>query len=167
VARSDSAPLCGDSISRLLSQAKSYRTKLLGVSNQLQSRTSRHTTTVHAAILLQYKILNQRVDLRYIQAGVFSDNMPTVAWSKRMADKFQSLTAGRLLRGLAAMQCATRAGPLTVASISGKTNNMANIASCSFNTASFVPDATFLTHFNTRFPLPQNYPGNLCTLRAR
>jgi hypothetical protein len=117
-----------------------------------------------AAVLLQYMILNQRVDLRYIRAGVFSDNTPTVAWSKRMADKSQSLTAGRLLRGLAAMQRATRAGPLTVASISGKTNDMADVASRSFNTASLVPNAAFLTHFNTRFPLPQQLSWQLVPL---
>ena len=64
-----------------------------------------------AAVLMHYMILQQHVNLRYVRAGVFSDNTPTVAWSKRMADKSQSYTAGRLLRGLAAMQRATRAGP--------------------------------------------------------
>jgi hypothetical protein len=73
-----------------------------------------------AAVLMQYMILQQHVDLRYVQASVFSDNTPTVARFKRMADKSQYLTAGRLLRGLAAIQRSTRAGPLTVASIAGK-----------------------------------------------
>ena len=117
-----------------------------------------------AAVLLHYMVLQQQVDLRYIRAGAFSDNTPTVAWSKRMADKSQSPTAGRLLRGLAAMQRATRAGPLTVASIAGKKNDMADVASRSFNTASLVSDAPFLTHFNTRFPLPQNASWKLVPL---
>jgi hypothetical protein len=117
-----------------------------------------------AAVLLQYMVLNQRVDLRYVRAGVFSDNTPTVAWSKRMADKSQSLTAGRLLRSLAAVQRATSAGPLTVASISGITNDMADVSSRSFNTASLMSDAAFLTHFNTRFPLPQKISWQLVHL---
>jgi hypothetical protein len=117
-----------------------------------------------AAVLMHYMILQQQVDLRYVRAGVFSDNTPTVAWSKRMADKSQSYTAGRLLRGLAAMQRATRAGPLTVASIAGKTNDMADIASRSYNTAAIVPDSPFLTHFDSRFPLPQDLSWQLVHL---
>ena len=108
-----------------------------------------------AAVLMHYMILQQQIDLRYVRAGVFSDNTPTVAWSKRMADKSQSPTAGRLLRGLAAMQRATRAGPFTVASIAGKSNDMADIASRSYNTAAIVPNSPLLTHFNSHFPLPQ------------
>jgi hypothetical protein len=117
-----------------------------------------------AAVLLHYMVLQQQVELRYVRAGVFSDNTPTVAWSKRMADKSQSLTAGRLLRGLAAMQRATSAGPLTVASIAGKKNDMADVASRSFNSASITPDIPFLTHFNTRFPLPQKLSWQLVPL---
>jgi hypothetical protein len=81
-----------------------------------------------------------------------------------MADKLQYFTAGRLLRGLAAMQRATRAGPITVASIAGKTNDMADIASRSYNNAAIVPDSPFLTHFNTRFPLPQRTSWKLVHL---
>jgi hypothetical protein len=117
-----------------------------------------------AAVLMHYMILQQQVDIRYVRAGVFSDNTPTVAWSKRMADKSQSPTAGRLLRGLAAMQRATRAGPLTVASIAGKSNDMADVASRSYNTAAIVPDSPFLTHFNSLFPLPQKLSWQLVHL---
>ena len=117
-----------------------------------------------AAVLMHYMILQQHVNLRYVRAGVFSDNTPTVAWSKRMADKSQYPTAGRLLRGLAAMQRATRAGPLTVASVAGKTNDMADVSSRSYNTAALVPDSPFLTHFNTRFPLPQSLSWKLAHL---
>jgi hypothetical protein len=59
------------------------------------------------------------------------------------------------------MQQATSAGPLTVASIAGKKNDMANVASRSFNTDALVSDASFLTHFNTRFPLPYNLSWKL------
>jgi hypothetical protein len=108
-----------------------------------------------AAVLLHYMVLQQQIDLRYVRAGVFSDNTPTVSWTKRMADKSQSLTAGRLLRGLAAIQRSTKAGPLTVASIAGKTNTMADVASRSFNHPTLLSDNSFLTHFNHQFPLPQ------------
>jgi hypothetical protein len=142
----------------------------LAVSSQVVSDKNLHGRLTNsdlemAAVLMQYMILQQHVDLQYVRAGVFSDNTPTVAWSKRMADKSQYPTAGRLLRGLAAIQRSTRAGPLTVASIAGKTNDMADLASPSYNTAALVPDSPFLTHFNARFPSPRIYLGNLCTLR--
>jgi hypothetical protein len=86
-----------------------------------------------AAVLLHYMVLQQEVDMRFKRAGVLSDNTPTVAWTKRMADKSQSPTAGRLLRGLAAMQRETQSGPLTVASIAGRDNQMADVAFCSFH----------------------------------
>jgi hypothetical protein len=141
----------------------------LAISSQVVSDTNPRGNLTNsdlemAAVLLHYMVLQQEVDLRYVRAGVFSDNTPTVAWSKRMADKSQSLTAGRLLRGLAAMQRATSAGPLTVASIPGKQNDMADVASRSFNTDTLIPDAPFLTHFNTRFPLPQDLSWKLVHL---
>jgi hypothetical protein len=72
-----------------------------------------------AAVLLHYMVLQKEVEMQFARAGVLSDNTPTVAWTTRMADKSQSPTAGRLLRGLAAIQRASQAGPLTVASIAG------------------------------------------------
>jgi hypothetical protein len=50
-----------------------------------------------AAVLLHYMVLQQKVDLQFVRAGVWSDNTPTVAWTKRMADCSQAPTAGRLL----------------------------------------------------------------------
>jgi hypothetical protein len=67
-----------------------------------------------AAVLLHYMVLQQEVDMQFKRVGVLSDNRPTVAWTKRMADKSQSPTAGQLLRGLAAIQRETQSGPLTV-----------------------------------------------------
>jgi hypothetical protein len=49
-----------------------------------------------------------------------------------------------------------RAGPLTIASIAGKSNDMADIACRSYNTAAIVPNSPFLTHFKSHFPLPQD-----------
>jgi hypothetical protein len=53
---------------------------------------------------------------------------------------------------------------LTVASIAGKQNDMADVASQSFNNAALLPDIPFLTHFNTRFPLPQALSWKLVPL---
>jgi hypothetical protein len=111
-----------------------------------------------AAALLHYMVLQTAVDLRFKRAGTLSDNTPTVAWAKRMADKSQSPTAGRLLRGMAAVQRASQAGPYTVASVAGVDNEMADVASRSFHPTKgpdLTCDQVFLTHFNTRFPLPQ------------
>jgi len=93
--------------------------------------------------------------MQFARAGVLSDNTPTVAWTTRMADKSQSPTAGRLLRGLAAIQRASQAGPLTVASIAGIENSMADVASRSFG-QNRVPDSCFLSQFTNSFPLPQH-----------
>ncbi len=107
-----------------------------------------------AAVLLQHMVLHQEVDLRFVQAGMLSDNTPTMAWTARMTNKSNSPTAGQLLRGLAAIQRASQAGPLTVASIAGVENSMADVASRSFG-QSRVPDASFLKQFTHTFPLPQ------------
>jgi hypothetical protein len=114
-----------------------------------------------AAVLLHYMVLEQAVDLRYIRTGVWSDNTPTVAWTKRMADHSQAPTAGRLLRGLAAFQRAVQAGPLTIGSIPGKDNDMADVASRSFN---ITCASSFLTFFTNRFPLPQHQSWRLVHL---
>jgi hypothetical protein len=116
-----------------------------------------------AAVLLHYMVLQQEVDLRFVRTGIWSDNTPTVAWTSRMADRSQAPTAGRLLRGLAAFQRATQAGPLTIGPIAGVKNDMADLASRSFNDH-LSCDRAFLTHFNTRFPLPQKQSWRLARL---
>jgi hypothetical protein len=107
-----------------------------------------------AAVLLHNMVLHQEVDMQFAQAGALLDNMPTVSWTTKMADKSQSPTAGRLLQGLAPIQRASQAGPLMVASIAGIENSMADVASPSFG-QNRVPDALFLSQFTHTFPLPQ------------
>ncbi len=114
-----------------------------------------------AAVLLHYMVLQERTDMKHKRAGTFSDNTPTVSWSTRMADKSKSPTAGRLLRGLAAIQRATQAGPYTVASVAGKKNQMADVASRSFH---ILDDGAFLTLFQTTFPLPQQQSWTIAPL---
>jgi hypothetical protein len=133
------------------------------VSNQNPRGTLTNSDLEMAAVLLHYMALQQEVDLRYVQAGVWSDNTPTVAWTKRMADHSQAPTAGRLLCGLAAFQRAVQAGPLTIGSIAGTDNDMANVASRSFHIAC---DVAFLTHFMNRLPLPCWVAGG-CSCNSR
>jgi hypothetical protein len=99
-----------------------------------------------AAVLLHYMVLQQFVNLQYIRTSIWSDNTPTVAWTKRMADHSQAPTAGWLLCGLAAVQRSVQAGPLTLGSIAGIDNDMANVASRSFD---IQCDTAFLAHFTT------------------
>jgi hypothetical protein len=81
-----------------------------------------------------------------------------------MANHSQAPTAGQLLRGLAAFQCSVQAGPCTIGSIAGKANDMADIASRSF---SITCNTAFLTHFNHRFPLPQQQFWQLVPLMPK
>jgi hypothetical protein len=105
-----------------------------------------------AAVLLHYMVLQQEVDLRYKRTGTWSDSTPMVAWTTRMADRSQGPnTAGRLLHSLAAIQRSLHAGPLTLGSIAGIKNDMADVASRSFD---ILCNTAFLTFFTSRFPLP-------------
>jgi hypothetical protein len=106
-------------------------------------------------------VLQQVTTMRHKQAGTFSDNTPTVSWSTRMADRSNGPTAGHLLRGLAAIQRATQAGPYTVASVAGKKNQMADVASRSFHISD---DQCFLTFFDASFPLPQQQSWRIVQL---
>jgi hypothetical protein len=106
------------------------------------------------AVLIHYMVVHQEVDMQFSLARVLSDNMPRVAWTTYMANKSQSPTAGHLLQGLAAIQQASQAGPLIVASIAVVENCMADNASRSFG-QSCVPNAWFLTQFTHTYPLLQ------------
>jgi hypothetical protein len=105
-----------------------------------------------AALLLQYMVLHQEVEMWFARAGVLSNNTPTVAWTARMANKSNAPTAGQLLRGLAAIQRASQTGLLKVAFIAGVKNSMADVASHSFG-QNRVPNAVFLQHFTNLFSL--------------
>jgi hypothetical protein len=127
------------------------------ITKQVISNTNPRDTLTNsdlemAAVLLHYMVLQQKVHLKFVGAGVWSDNTPTVAWAKQMADRSQAPTAGRLLRGLTAFQPSVQAGPFTIGSIAGKANDMVDIASRTF---SITCNTAFLTHFNHHFPLPR------------
>ena len=109
-----------------------------------------------AGLVLHYCALENATDLRHKRVGIHSDNTPTVYWAKRMADRSQSATSGRLLRGFAMRQRSLHSGPPTVAPIAGDENGMADKASRIFNSP-FPPltDSQFIAYFNATFPLPQ------------
>ena len=112
-----------------------------------------------AGVLLHYCVLESVVgseNMKHTRAGIFCDNTPAVYWTKRMADRSQSLTSGRLLRGLAMRQRTNRSGPTTVAHEAGETNKMADVASRVFNTEfADYDDSQFKNYFQSLFPLPQ------------
>ena len=70
-----------------------------------------------SAVLLQYMGLPKEVDVKFYRAGVLLDNKLSVVWPTPMANKAQSHTSGRLLRGLKYTKRASQEGNLTVASI--------------------------------------------------
>jgi hypothetical protein len=111
-----------------------------------------------AGVLLHYSVLEDVLgnQLRHSRVGIFCDNTPAVYWTARMADKSQSATSGRLLRGLAMRQRSNQSGPTTVAHVAGDDNTLADVASRIYNTEfADLNDNDFLTHFQKRFPLPQ------------
>jgi hypothetical protein len=71
------------------------------ITNQLISNTSPRGSLTNsclkmATVLLHYMALQQEVGLRLIRTCVWSDNTPTVTWTKRMADHSQAPTSERL-----------------------------------------------------------------------
>ena len=100
-----------------------------------------------SAVLIQYMVLQKEEDIKFSHASGLLYNTPTVEWLKRMPDKAQSHTSGSLLWGLASTQRSPQAGPITLASIAGVENSMANI--------SRVSGTLFLSHFSNTFPLSQ------------
>jgi len=109
-----------------------------------------------AGLVLHYCALETATNLMHKRVGIYSDNTPTVYWAKRMADRSQSATSGRLLRGLAMRQRSLHSGPSTVAPIAGDKNGMADEASRIFNSPfPHLSDSQFLPYFNKTFPLPQ------------
>jgi hypothetical protein len=129
------------------------------ISNSNPTGTLTNSDLEMAAVLLHYMVLQQCTPMKHKRAGTFSDNTPTVAWSTQMADWSQLPTAGRLLRGLAAIQRETQAGPYTMVSVAGKKNQMADMASRSFH---LDDDLLFLTHFHHSFPFPQQQSWKNC-----
>ena len=121
-----------------------------------------------AGVLLEWLALERiGVRLRHEHVGVYCDNTPTVAWSKKLSST-KSKVAARLLMALAMRQRVTRSSPLLTVSIAGKENNMADVASRSFRkceiAAYSLTDESFLPTFAKHYPPPQGQEWEEITL---
>jgi len=112
-------------------------------------------------LLLQWLVLERIADLQHAHVACWCDNTPTVAWATRLLST-KATNAARILRILALRMLDCQASPITTQHIAGELNTMADFASRSFNTQ--PEKRTFLTEFESRFPLPQNASWNLCCL---
>jgi hypothetical protein len=125
-----------------------------------------------AGVLLQEAVLEATIGpsaMIATQTAIACDNSPAVAWTSRMASRSASPVSYRLLRGLAMRQRLTCSAPPAVFHIAGVQNTMADVASRAVKgvatpfhlldkSPSVMCPETFLTHFNSTYPLPQTLP---------
>jgi hypothetical protein len=111
-----------------------------------------------AAMVLHYLVLEHLACLKHVHVAAWCDNTPTVSWTNKLSSS-KSLVAGRLTRALALRIHTNQASPLISVSIAGVNNEMADVASRTFNKKSATPttfqysDAEFLQFFSSTFPL--------------
>ena len=95
-------------------------------------------------------------NLQERRVALFSDNDPTVRWTKRMASR-HSRVAAQLIRAITLRMKVRRACPITPVHIPGVENSMTDIPSRSFGSVAewhCKTNTELLTLFNSRFPLP-------------
>jgi hypothetical protein len=118
---------------------------------------------LHEAVLESH--IGNAMEAAHLVIGC--DNSPAVSWTTRMASRSASPIAYRLLRGLAMRQRVTRSAPPTVYHVAGINNILADVASrpikglaSHFHLMEQSPlcPETFLTFFNSAYPLPQKQP---------
>jgi hypothetical protein len=122
-----------------------------------------------AALVLLFLVIETVVgDLQDKHVALYSDNSPSVHWIQRLAAR-SSPAAMQLIRALALRLHTTRASPLTTLHIAGRSNAMTDVPSRSFGSEAkwhCPSDDTFLTLFNTLFPLPKQNSWNLFRLSS-
>jgi hypothetical protein len=110
-----------------------------------------------AALLLLFLVIEGVVgDIANAHVALYSDNSPSVHWVQRLAVK-SSTVAMQLIQALALRIQVTKASPLTTLHISGGENAMTDIPSRSFGSTArwnCPCDTSFLTLYNSTFPLP-------------
>jgi hypothetical protein len=125
-----------------------------------------------AGVLLQEAVLEATIGpsaMIATQTAIGCDNSPADACTYGMASRSASPVSYQLLRGLAMRQRLTRSAPPAVFHIAGVQNTMADVASRAvkkvatpFHLLDKSPSAmcpeTFLTLFNSTYPLPQTLP---------
>jgi hypothetical protein len=90
------------------------------------------------------------------RVALYSDNTPTVGWTKRLASR-KSLVAEHFVQALALRIKTNKTCPLTTLHIEGKLNSISDVPSRSFGSTPAwhcTSDESFLTLFNSLFPLP-------------
>jgi hypothetical protein len=146
------------------------------VTNNVVSDSNPHGTITNsdlemAGVLLQESVLEAAIgaNMRGSQTAIGCDNSPAVAWTTRMATRSTSPISFRLLKGLAMRQRVTRSSPPAVYHVAGVRNTLADVASrpvpgvaSHFHLLETLPSAmcpdTFLTIFDSLYPLPQKRP---------
>jgi hypothetical protein len=128
-----------------------------------------------AAILLHHLVLEQTMAMRHVKTVTFSDNLPAVAWVSKMTTKAESAVSYNLLRGIAMRQQVTGSVKPEVQHVEHDYNVPADTASRrvtgTTGTESYmnepstglssVSDVHFVSYFNSRFPLSQNFSWQL------
>ena len=128
-----------------------------------------------AGVLLHHLVLETIIRTKHCHSATLCDNTPSVAWVTRMAAKSSSPVAHRLLRGLALRQRLNKTALPMIDFIAGLDNIWADEASRiaariklrpgsnlpSVSRVAPITDPEFLTHFNSKFPLPQNLSWRL------
>ena len=110
-----------------------------------------------AGVILEWLVLECLVkDLVFRSLGINCDNSTSVTWLTKMRTA-KSKIAARLLRFLSMRMHRRRTAPLLTIGIAGLDNDMADISSRSFKKGyALKPNISLQSHFNSKFPLPQN-----------
>ena len=90
------------------------------------------------------------------RVALFSENSPAVGWTKRLASR-KSLVIEQFVQALALWIKTNKTCPLTTLHIEGKRNSISDVPSRSFGSTPAwhcTSDESFLTLFNSLFPLP-------------
>jgi len=102
----------------------------------IKQKPSRKITNLDlemAGLLMHWLVLENIADLQHTHIATRCDNTPTVAWTTwLLATKAPMAT--HLICALALCMLVCQASPLTMFHLPGKTNCMADIASCSLKT---------------------------------
>jgi hypothetical protein len=111
-----------------------------------------------AGMVLNWYALECNVHcLKHHHIANFCDNTSAVAWAYRLRTS-KSRIAGRLLRLLSIRIHSRQASNLLPMNIAGEENIMADVVSRAFKDGKYFSASSNLTdHFNSHFPLPQNY----------
>lgn len=108
-----------------------------------------------AGIIIAWLVLEKvtEQELKHKHVGIFCDNITAVQWVYKRSTSTSTI-AGHLLRALSLRVHINQAAQPQILHIPGEKNNMADMASRSFNDDMLTKsNITFLQHFSSTFPL--------------